>query len=152
LIYLSILYAFGFPSSLNDPRGILWSLAANSLGSNAALSYLVHGENQYTVNFPSLLVGFILGLTILLSSRFSSLHISAVAMGIGFAADPGSGFLVFLIPGLARIITLKVGGIRLYESFGLPLFTGISCGALLGTLISSLNILRHLLDFSILMT
>ncbi|MGQ9514420.1 MAG: hypothetical protein ACUVTL_05155 [Thermoproteota archaeon] len=145
LFYLSILYAFGFPSSPSDSRGILWSLTANSLGSDAALSYLIRGENQYAVNLPSVLAGFIAGLiTILLRARFPSLHISVVAMGIGLATDPGSGFLVFLIPGLARLITMKVGGIKLYESFGLPLFTGISCGALMGALISSLNILRHL--------
>lgn len=150
LAYLSILYASGFPSSQSDPRGVLWTHALNSLGSNAALSYIVNGVDPYPVNLPSCLIGFFAGsVALLLRSRFPSLTLSVVAAGVGFATDPGNGFLVFLIPGLAKLLTIKLGGIRLYESFGLPLFTGISCGALLCTLISSLNVLRHLFPLAV---
>jgi len=146
LLYLSVLYATGLPASSADPRGILWAQATSSLGSDASLAYLIRGENPYPINWPSGLAGFVLGsFILLLRDHFPSLPVSVVAIGIGVATEPGSGFLVFLIPGLARLLTLKIGGIRLYEDFGVPLFTGLSCGAVVGALISSLNVLRHVL-------
>jgi len=146
LLYLSVLYATGLPMYSTDPRGILWSQAASSLGSDSALAYLIRGENPYPLNWPSGLAGFLIGFfVILIRMRFPALPISVVAVGIGVATEPGSGFFVFLIPGLARLLTLKLGGIRLYDDFGVPLFTGLSCGAVLGALASSLNVLRHAL-------
>jgi len=146
LLYLSVLYATGLPTFSGDPKGILWSQAASSLGSDAALAYIIQGERPYQLNLPSGLAGFLIGLAvIIIRAKYVSLPISVVAAGLGVATDPGSGFFVFLIPGLARILTLRLGGIRLYEDFGMPLFTGLSCGAVLGALLSSLNILRHTL-------
>jgi hypothetical protein len=148
LLYLTTLYASGLPTSANDPRGILWSQAAASLGSDAAIGYLIRGQNPYGVNWSSGFAGFLLGLAaIILRMRFPSFPISVIAAGVGVATEPGSCFLVFLLPGLARVLTLKVGGIRLYEEFGVPLFTGLSCGAVLGALLSSLNLLRRTLGF-----
>jgi len=145
-LYLSVLYATGLPTFSGDPKAILWSQAASGLGSDAALAYIIRGESPYRLNFPVGLAGFLIGLAvILIRTRYALLPVSVVAAGVGVATDPGNGFLVFLIPGLARILTLKIGGIRLYEGFGVPLFTGISCGAVLGALISSLNILRYAL-------
>lgn len=146
LLYLSVLFATGLPTFPGDPKGILWSQAASSLGSDAAFAYIIRGESPYRLNMPSGLAGFLIGLAlILIRTKFTSLHISVVAAGVGVASDPGSGFFFFLIPGLARILTLRIGGIRLYEDFGVPLFTGLSCGSILGALLSSLNILRHAL-------
>jgi len=146
LLYLSVLYATGLPTFSGDPKAILWSQAASSLGSDAALAYIIRGESPYRLNLPAGIAGFLMGLAaILIRTRCAFLPISVVAAGVGVATDPGNGFLVFLIPGLARILTLKIGGIRLYEGFGVPLFTGISCGAVLGALSSSLNILRYTL-------
>ncbi|MBO3804003.1 MAG: hypothetical protein JTT11_09085, partial [Candidatus Brockarchaeota archaeon] len=123
--------------------------AFNGSGSNAALSYLVIGVDPRPVNMPSFLLGFASGLLAMsLRSRFPSLAVSVAAAGVGFVTDPGNGFLVFLIPGLARLLTFKLGGMRLYESLGLPLFTGMSCGAILGTLLSSLNLMRRLFALS----
>lgn len=145
-LYLSVLYATGLPTFSGDPKAILWSQAASGLGSDAALAYIIRGESPYRLNFPVGLAGFLIGLAvILIRTRYALLPVSVVAAGVGVATDPGNGFLVFLIPGLARILTLKIGGIRLYEGFGVPLFTGISCGAVLGALISSLNVLRYTL-------
>lgn len=146
LLYLSVLYATGLPTFSGDPKGILWSQAASSLGSDAAFAYIIQGAHPYRLNLSSGLVGFLMGLAvILIRAKYTSLPISVVAAGVGVATDPGSGFFVFLFPGLARILTLRLGGIRLYEDFGIPLFTGLSCGAVLGALLSSLNILRHTL-------
>ncbi|MEM2240553.1 MAG: DUF6785 family protein [Candidatus Bathyarchaeia archaeon] len=147
--WIQLMYSYGANTFPVSARAFTWSPLSEDVGYiSASWAYSKPGTDPL---WPHIILGAVItGALYYLHSKFLWFPLEPIGFifGTSFISVLWGAWFPFLIAWILKTLTLRMGGSKAYESYGVPTAAGFTCGYMLAVLVlGALSIIRFFIPY-----